>query len=131
MKDNNHTILIVEDDEVSCSLFREIFEQENIKSYLIVKTGEQAVEVCKNNENIGLVLLDLRLPGITGFETLKRIKKIRKRLTVIAETACVVPDAKEIYRKLGFDDFIGKPIINNELLELIKKYNAPVLKLST
>jgi CheY-like chemotaxis protein len=131
MKDSQHIILVVEDDEISCSLFREIFEQENIKSYLIVKTGEQAVEVCKNNDNIGLVLLDIRLPGITGFETLKRIKKIRKRLPVIAETACVVPDAKEIYRKLGFDDFIGKPIINSELLRLIKKYNAPVLKLIT
>jgi CheY-like chemotaxis protein len=131
MKDSQHIILVVEDDEISCSLFREIFEQENIKSYLIVKTGEQAVEACKNNDNIGLVLLDIRLPGITGFETLKRIKKIRKRLPVIAETACVVPDAKEIYRKLGFDDFIGKPIINSELLRLIKKYNAPVLKLIT
>jgi CheY-like chemotaxis protein len=131
MKDSQHIILVVEDDEVSCSLFREIFEQENIKSYLIVKTGEQAVEVCKNNDNIGLVLLDIRLPGITGFETLNRIKKIRKRLPIIAETACVVPDAKDIYRKLGFDDFIGKPIINTELLRLIKKYNAPVLKLST
>ena len=75
MKNSNNIILVVEDDDVSCSLFREIFEQENIKTYLIVKTGEQAVEVCKNNGNIGLVLLDLRLPGITGFETLKRIKK--------------------------------------------------------
>ncbi len=131
MKPVNNIILVVEDDEISCSLFREIFERENIKSYLIVKNGEKAVEVCKNNQEIGLVLMDIRLPGITGFETLKRIKKIRKKLPVIAQTAVVVPDAKEIYRKLGFDDFIGKPIINSELIKLITKYNAPVLKLST
>jgi CheY-like chemotaxis protein len=131
MKTGNNIILVVEDDEISCSLFREIFERENIKSYLIVKNGEKAVEVCKDNNDISLVLMDIRLPGITGFETLKRIKKIRKKLPVIAQTAVVVPDAKEIYRKLGFDDFIGKPIINSELIKLIAKYNAPVLKLST
>jgi CheY-like chemotaxis protein len=131
MKTFNHIILVVEDDEISCSLFMEIFKQENIKSYIIVKNGEKAVEVCKKNSDIGLVLMDIRLPGITGFETLKRIKKIRKRLPVVAQTAVVVPDAKEIYRKLGFDDFIGKPIINSELLKIIEKYNAPVLKLNT
>ena len=131
MKSNSHIILVVEDDETSCTLFRELFEQENIKSYIIVKNGEQAVEVCKKNNDIGLVLLDIKLPGINGHETLRRIKKIRKRLPVIAQTACVMPDAKEIYRKLGFDDFIGKPIINTELLKLIEKYNARVLKLSS
>jgi CheY-like chemotaxis protein len=131
MKTGSHTILVVEDDEISCSLFREIFEQENIKYYIIVRSGEKAVEVCKSNSDIGLVLMDIRLPGITGFESLKRIKKMRKKLPIVAQTAVVVPDAKEIYRKLGFDDFIGKPIVNSELLKIIEKYNAPVLKLST
>lgn len=130
MNSSSHIILVVEDDETSCTLFRELFEKENIKSYLIVKDGETAIEVCKKNNNIGLVLLDIKLPGINGHETLRKIKKIRKKLPVIAQTACVMPDAKEIYRKLGFDDFLGKPIINTELLKLIKKYNAPVLKLN-
>ena len=130
MKNSNHIILVVEDDETSCTLFRELFEQENIKSYFIVKDGEKAIEVCKKNKNIGLVLLDIKLPGINGHETLKRKKKIRKKLPVIAQTACVMADAKQIYRKLGFDDFIGKPIINTDLLKIIEKYNAPVLKLS-
>ena len=129
MKISNHIILVVEDDETSCTLFRELFKKENIKSYIIVKNGEKAVEVCKNNNDIGLVLLDIKLPGINGHETLRRIKKIRKKLPVIAQTACVMTDAKQIYRKLGFDDFIGKPIINTDLLKIIEKYNAPVLKL--
>ncbi|UCH14602.1 MAG: response regulator [Bacteroidales bacterium] len=128
--DNNHIILVVEDDPTSCTLFRELFEREKISNYFIVSDGEKAIEVCKKNKNIGLVLLDIKLPGINGHETLRKIKKIRKNLPVVAQTACVMLDAKEIYRKLGFDDFIGKPIINTDLIKIIEKYNSPVLKLS-
>jgi two-component system cell cycle response regulator DivK len=120
-------ILIVEDDDISCVLFKELFEQENIKSYLIVKSGEQAIEICKRNSNIGLVLMDIKLPGINGCEALKIIRKIRKNLPVIVQTACIMSGAEDIYLKLGFDDFISKPINNNELMKLIYKYHEPVL----
>ncbi len=120
-------ILIVEDDDISCVLFKELFELENIKSYLIVKSGEQAIEICKRNSDIGLVLMDVKLPGINGCEALKRIRKIRKNLPVIVQTACIMSGAEDIYLKLGFDDFISKPINNNELMKLIQKYHEPVL----
>jgi len=130
MKKNGNMILIVEDDDTSCVLFKELFEQENIKSYLIVKSGEQAIEICRRNSDIGLVLMDIKLPGINGCETLKRIRKIRKSLPVIAQTACIMSGAEDIYLKLGFDDFISKPINNGELMKLILKYHEPVLSKS-
>ena len=120
-------ILIVEDDDISCVLFKELFEQENIKSYLIVKSGEQAIEICKRNSEIGLVLMDIKLPGINGCETLKRIRKIRRNIPVIAQTAVIMSGAEDIYLKLGFDAFISKPINNADLMKLIQKYHEPVL----
>ena len=45
MKNNSNIILIVEDDEISCELFKELFEKDNIKSFLIVKSGEEAIEI--------------------------------------------------------------------------------------
>jgi CheY-like chemotaxis protein len=127
---NGNMILVVEDDDVSCILFKEMFEQENIKSYLIVKSGEQALEICRRNSEIGLVLMDIKLPGINGCETLKRIRKIRKKLPVVVQTACIMSGAEDIYLKLGFDAFISKPINNGELMKLIQKYYEPVLSKS-
>jgi CheY-like chemotaxis protein len=130
MNKNGNMILVVEDDDVSCALFKELFEQENIKSYLIVKSGEQALEICKRNGEIGLVLMDIKLPGINGCETLKRIRKIRKKLPVVVQTACIMSGAEDIYLKLGFDAFISKPIDNGELMKLIHRYHEPVLSKS-
>ncbi len=126
MKNDNHIILVVEDDEVSCELFKELFEKDNIKTFLIVKEGEEAIEICKNNHAISLVLMDIKLPGINGYDALKEIKKVRYDLPVVAQTACIMNDAKDLYLNSGFDDFISKPINSGELTRLIEKYREPL-----
>ena len=125
MKNNSHIILIVEDDEISCELFKELLEKDNIKSFLIAKSGEEAIEICKDNHAIGVVLMDIKLPGINGHQALKEIKKVRSDIPVIAQTACIMNGAKDIYLNSGFDDFISKPINSNELKRLIEKYREP------
>lgn len=127
MKNNSRIILIVEDDEVSCELFKELLDKDNIKPFLIVKSGEESIEICKKNDAIGMVLMDIKLPGINGHQALKEIKKVRSDIPVIAQTACIMNGAKDIYLNSGFDDFISKPINSNELIKLIKKYREPAL----
>lgn len=127
MKNNSHIILVVEDDNVSCELFREIFSKANIDNYIIVTEGEEAIEICKNNRAIGLVLMDIKLPGINGHIAMREIKQIRGTLPVVAQTACVSKDAKDIYMDSGFDDCLFKPIDSRELIKLIEKYLHPVL----
>ena len=95
---------MVEDDEISCELFRELFDKANIKHFLIVNNGEEAVEVCKKNHAISLVLMDIKLPGINGHEAMMKIKKARGKLPVVAQTACVSQNAKEVYNYDGDDD---------------------------
>ncbi len=120
MKDK--IILVVEDDLVSCELFRELFERENIDAFIIVNDGERAIEVCKIEKNIQLVLMDYKLPGIDGCETLKEIRKIIKDIPVVMQTAYAYDLEKEIGKDCPFNDFITKPIISGELFRIINKY---------
>ena len=115
-------ILVVEDDLVSCELFRELFERENINSFIIVNDGEHAIEVCKREENIRLVLMDYKLPGIDGCETLKEIRKITRDIPIVMQTAYAHALEKELRKDCPFDDFITKPIISKELFRIINKY---------
>ena len=120
MKQN--LILVVEDDMISCELFKELFERENIKQFIIVHDGEQAVEICKSKKEVQLVLMDYKLPGIDGCEALREIKKIRKDLPIVIQTACVYSGDKELYMNCGFDDYLSKPIHAKDLLSIISKY---------
>ena len=120
MKDK--IILVVEDDLVSCVLFKELFERENIESFIIVHDGEQAIEVCKTVKNVQLILMDYKLPGLDGCETLKEIRKIRKDIYIVMQTAYAYDLKKELLKDCEFDDFITKPIISDELFRIINKY---------
>ena len=115
-------ILVVEDDFVSCELFRELFEREKIKAFIIVNDGEHAIEVCKREKNVQLVLMDYKLPGIDGCETLKEIRKIIKDIPIVMQTAYAYDLDKELRKECPFDDFITKPIISEELFRIINKY---------
>ncbi len=120
-------ILIVEDDLPSCELFRELFEKEKIEPFKIVHDGEQAIEVCKAQKDIQMVLMDIRLPGINGCEALKEIRKIHKNIPVIVQTACVYEGDKEKYISYGFNDYICKPIIAKTLIAIINKHQGNCL----
>ncbi len=123
----NNCILIVEDDLVSCELFRELFSREKLYPIIIVHNGEEAIEICRKDHGIGMVLLDYKLPGIDGYETLQEIKKIRRDLPVIVQTACVYEGDRADYLDCGFDDYICKPINYQELLRVIHKFNKQSL----
>ena len=76
----------MEDDHINIFYIEEILYETKAK-LIIVKNGLEAVEICKKNKNIDLVLMDIRIPGINGYEATKRIKEITNNLPVIAQTA--------------------------------------------
>ncbi|MBN2215177.1 MAG: response regulator [Bacteroidales bacterium] len=119
---NNKTILVVEDDIVSCELFRELFGKENIESFLIVNTGEEAIESFKATDNIQLVLMDYKLPGMDGCETIKKIRKIKHDIYVVMQTAYAYDIKKGSFNDCHVDDFLTKPIIYEEFFRIINKY---------
>ena len=114
-------ILVVEDDDISYQFLRIVLQKANIK-VLHAEDGEQAIEMCKKNKNIDLVLMDIQLPVIDGLEATKQIRIIRKELPIIAQTANTMNEEKEKCFKAGCNDYIAKPFNKNKLLKIVNKY---------
>ena len=113
-------ILIAEDDDLSTTLFKKNLKGEKI-TILCAENGWEAVELVQHHPEINLVLMDLKMPIMNGFEATKLIKLRRPDLPVIAQTAFTSTEDKEKAREAGCDSFITKPINKSELLELIHK----------
>ncbi len=114
-------ILIVEDDEISYSLLLIILRNIS-KTILHAITGEEAVETCRENPDIELVLMDIRMPMMDGFEATRQIRHFNKAVIIIAQTAYAFAGDNAKAIKAGCNDFISKPIAKARLKELINKY---------
>lgn len=117
----NKLILVVEDDMASCELFKNFLATKGIKT-IIAENGNDAIEIVRNNDNIDLILMDIKLPELDGCSAMIEIKKIRKEVPVIAETAYAFKGDRRKFLNLGFDDYISKPIKPALLYEMILKY---------
>ena len=113
------TILVVEDDYVSYKLISRIIGKLGHK-VIWAQNGLEAVEICKNNSAIDLVLMDINMPVMDGLEATCIIKQLRKELPVVIQTAFL--DNKEKSLESGCDEFIYKPLEREMVSELINKY---------
>ena len=114
-------ILIAEDDEVSEMLIEnyiKIFGKEILKA----RTGIEAVEVCQSNPDIDLILMDIRMPDMGGYEATRLIRQFNQEVVIIAQTAFGLTGDKEKAIDSGCNDYITKPIKKTELQALIQKY---------
>jgi PAS domain S-box-containing protein len=114
-------ILIAEDDETSEMLIAMMVDVFG-KEILTVETGTQAVETCRNNSDIDLVLMDIRMPGMGGYEATRQIREFNREVVIIAQTAYGLSGDREKALEAGCNDYISKPIKKEELLRLIQKY---------
>ena len=117
----NLKILIVEDDEISYSLLTKMLQKIS-KEVLHAITGVQAVEACRNNPDLDLVLMDIRMPKMDGNEATRQIRQFNKDVIIIAQTAYAFSGDREKAIEAGCNDYISKPINKTLLFELIKKH---------
>lgn len=115
------TILIVEDEAVCRLLFEKALKKTRA-TLLFVKDGVEAVKTIKESDEIDLVLMDVRLPRMNGFEAVAKIKEHNPELPVVIQTAYALDSTKEEAHQLGCDDFITKPIIIESLMNILKKH---------
>lgn len=113
-------ILVVEDDPNSYELLLAILEKHEV-NILHAEDGEEAVEKCRNNDNIDLILMDLKLPKKDGYQATKEIKEITPDVPVIAQTAYAMPEDKEKSKQYEFSGYITKPIEEQKLMEVLDK----------
>ena len=114
----DRVILIAEDEDMNYR-FLEAVLQKTQTQILRAKTGREAVELCKNISKIDLVLMDIKMPEMNGFDATREIKKLRPSLPVIAQTAYAAQDELIKCQQSGCDDIITKPIDINLLLKKI------------
>lgn len=112
-------ILIVDDYKVNLTLLEKMLKTTGLE-LIVAKNGEMAVDHCMKN-HFDLILLDLQMPNLNGYDTLKLIKKDRPDTKIIAQTAYAKANEREQVLKSGFDGYIAKPIIKQELIEIIHK----------
>ncbi len=114
-------ILIAEDDVLSAILLFRIFEKYGWET-IIAKSGTEAVIHCLNHPDIDLILMDIQLPGIDGYEATRRIRQFNSNIVIIAQTAFALSTERNRAIKAGCNDYISKPIDKVTLMSLIKKY---------
>jgi len=118
--DSKKLLLIVEDDSASRSLLETILDSENF-SLLFAEYGNEAIDLCKQYPHVDLILMDLKMPHMDGYEATRKIKEFCDA-PVIAQTAYALPGDKEKILEEGFADYISKPIKREELLGKVYRF---------
>lgn len=124
MATNRPKVLIVEDDETNLIYLQLVLKDLNIELLKAVN-GQAAVETFEQNQDIVLILMDIRLPGMDGYEATSMIRKMNKDVVIIAQTAYAFSSDKDKAIESGCNDYVSKPIRREELLKKINHYLNP------
>lgn len=115
------TVLFAEDDDVSHEFLAKVLSKNGF-SYIAARNGAQAVELFKANPKINLVIMDLRMPELDGFDATKAIRRINKSVPIVALTAYTLSDERRQAFDAGCNECLKKPINKDQILELVQKY---------
>jgi len=109
-------ILIVEDDLSSRLYLNKILEKAGV-IILNAGDGQEAVNMAFNNPDLDIILLDIQLPVLDGYSALIKIREFRKDVIIMAQTAYGLLGDKEKILNSGFDDYVIKPILAQNLID--------------
>ncbi len=118
---SDKTFLIAEDSILNYTYLEALFQKTKVK-ILWAKDGKEAIEICHANDKIDLVLMDIKMPILSGLEAITEIKKFRKELPIIVQTAYAMPEDREKSLAAGGDEHLTKPINAEELFATINKF---------
>lgn len=113
-------ILVAEDDSISLKFISKILKifGENL---LIARNGFEAVNICKNNPDIDIVLMDIQMPVMNGYEAIKKIREFNQEVIIITQSAFVFTDEAEKAIEVGGNGYVSKPINKDRLIDHINK----------
>jgi two-component system cell cycle response regulator DivK len=115
----NRVVLITEDEEVNFFYLKTIFKKTEAK-ILRAKNGKEAVDIISTHHGeIDLILMDLNMPVMDGYEAMRIIKSRHPHIPIIAQTAYTLTEDRHKCMKAGFNDYIAKPINRAALFRLV------------
>lgn len=121
---SEHTIMVAEDIDENYMLIEAAFRRTGVKM-VHARDGLAAVNEAKSNDNISLILMDIQLPVMTGYEAIHNILLIKPEIPIISYTAYALPNEREKSLEAGCVDYVTKPMKAEFLLPLVNKYLKP------
>jgi len=118
--ENFNTILVAEDEEYNFLYIEELLIDLDIK-LIHAKDGRETVEIFKANPNIDLILMDIKMPIMTGHEAAIIIKELKPDLPIVAQSAYALEHERAKFERI-FDDYLTKPISEDDLKQMVMKY---------
>jgi PAS domain S-box-containing protein len=118
---NKLKVLIVEDDPSSYDLLY-IMLEDHIRDCIHANSGKDAVNMVKTFPDIDLVLMDIKMPDMNGYEATRIIREFNKDIVIIAQTAYALTGDREKALEAGCNDHITKPLRQKDLIKVIRKY---------
>lgn len=114
-------ILVAEDDSINYMLIEKLLKLFNCK-ILRAHNGNEAVQMCRENSEIDLVFMDIKMPDLNGYEAFTKIREFNTTLPIIAQTSYSFQEEIDKIKQMGFNDYVLKPLDKEILFSLIKKY---------
>ena len=115
-------ILLVEDNKANQLFTKVILKRLVIKEIDIANDGVEAIEKVKNNNNYNLILMDENMPNMNGIKATIEIRKMGIATPIVAVTANALSGDKERFLNAGMSDYISKPINQDRIVEVFKKF---------
>lgn len=122
-----YTVLIAEDDAMSYKFLEVVLSKQTKINIIWAIDGQQAVDYCRLSNHIDLVLMDLQLPIMDGFEAIREIKSFKPNLPIIIQSANSFNDEWEQSMKIGCDAFLTKPLNSTTLIRQIENILKPLV----
>jgi CheY-like chemotaxis protein len=114
-------IVVAEDDDVNY-MFLETLLHETQAQVIRAINGLQVIELVKSINKIDMILMDIKMPEMNGYEASKKVKELNPKIPIIAQTAYSMKDDKTKTIEAGCDDYVAKPIVIETLLNKMNKY---------
>ncbi len=118
---NKITILIVDDEKTAHQLYKIMLQPEGY-TLLHAENGQEAVDIFRKNPDIKLILMDIKMPVMDGYEATRQIRKIDDAIPVVAQTAYSLPADKKLAIEAGCTGHLAKPVSRKMLTDTIQKY---------
>jgi CheY-like chemotaxis protein len=115
------TILIAEDERANFRFIEAVLTRTNV-NILWAKDGKKAIELLSENPQINIIIMDMKMPEMDGYEATRNIRTYNKKLPIVALTAYAMSGDREKSLDAGCTDFVTKPVTPEQLLDTIAKY---------
>lgn len=116
---NNLKILIVEDEDFSVEYLKIVLRKYG-SNFLQAKNGQEAIEITRENPDLDLIFMDIRMPIVNGYKATEEIRKFNKSVKIIAQSAYALQGDEDKALNIGCDAYLTKPIDKKELISTVE-----------